>query len=189
MATVAQLEAALMKADAAGDDAAAREIAAEIKRVRAVQPSAQPKSTPVGMGTALGKGFARGLSDVSDTLVKAAANVVDRFGVSPAEAVAWAAENVSGYSKADAAKIANNLTELPNFQTIVEAGSQANKARDAAVQAERPYSYGGGRIAGQVFGTAPIPVARATPEAHRTFLQADIAKWRPLIQAAGQFAD
>ena len=38
-------------------------------------------------------------------------------------------------------------------------------------------------------GTAPIPVERATPEAHRTFWQADIAKWRPLIQAAGQFAD
>ena len=38
-------------------------------------------------------------------------------------------------------------------------------------------------------GTAPVPVARATPEAHRTFWQADIAKWRPLIQAAGQFAD
>jgi len=34
MATVAQLETALMKADAAGDDAAAREIAAEIKRTR-----------------------------------------------------------------------------------------------------------------------------------------------------------
>jgi tripartite-type tricarboxylate transporter receptor subunit TctC len=38
-------------------------------------------------------------------------------------------------------------------------------------------------------GTAPVPVARATPEAHRTFWQADIAKWRPLIEAAGQFAD
>ena len=38
-------------------------------------------------------------------------------------------------------------------------------------------------------GTAPIPVERATPEVHRTFWQADIAKWRPLIQAAGQFAD
>lgn len=129
-----------------------------LARARArVRLAAQPQSTPVGMGTALGKGFARGVSDVSDTLVKAAANVVDRFGVSPAEAVAWAAENVSGYSKADAAKIADNLTKLPNFQTIVEAGSQANKDRDKAVQAERPYSYGGGRIAGQVFGTAPIP--------------------------------
>jgi hypothetical protein len=129
-----------------------------LARARArVRLAAQPESAPVGMGTALGKGFARGLSDVSDTLVKAAANVVDRFGVSPAEAVAWAAENVSGYSKADAAKIAGNLKSLPNFQTIVEAGSQANKDRDKAVQAERPYSYGGGRIAGQVFGTAPIP--------------------------------
>jgi tripartite-type tricarboxylate transporter receptor subunit TctC len=38
-------------------------------------------------------------------------------------------------------------------------------------------------------GTAPVPVARATPEAHRSFWQGDIAKWRPLIQAAGQFAD
>jgi len=129
-----------------------------LARARArVRLAAQPKSTPVGMGTALGKGFARGLSDVSDTLVKAAAYAVDKFGFSPAEAVAWAAENVSGYSKADAAKIAGNLKSLPNFQTIVEAGSQANKDRDKAVQAERPYSYGGGRVAGQVFGTAPIP--------------------------------
>jgi tripartite-type tricarboxylate transporter receptor subunit TctC len=38
-------------------------------------------------------------------------------------------------------------------------------------------------------GTAPVPVARATPEYHRTFWQEDIAKWRPLIQAAGQYAD
>jgi tripartite-type tricarboxylate transporter receptor subunit TctC len=38
-------------------------------------------------------------------------------------------------------------------------------------------------------GTAPVPAARATPQAHREFWQADIAKWRPLIQAAGQYAD
>jgi tripartite-type tricarboxylate transporter receptor subunit TctC len=38
-------------------------------------------------------------------------------------------------------------------------------------------------------GTAPVAVERATPEVHRTFWQQDIAKWRPLIQAAGQFAD
>ena len=38
-------------------------------------------------------------------------------------------------------------------------------------------------------GTAPVAVERATPEAHRSFWQADIAKWRPMIQAAGQFAD
>ena len=38
-------------------------------------------------------------------------------------------------------------------------------------------------------GTAPVAVERATPELHRSFWQADIAKWRPLIQAAGQYAD
>jgi tripartite-type tricarboxylate transporter receptor subunit TctC len=38
-------------------------------------------------------------------------------------------------------------------------------------------------------GTAPVPVDRATPEYLRTFWQAEIQKWRPLIQAAGQYAD
>ena len=46
MATVAQLEAALMKADAAGDEAAAREIAAEIKRVRTVQSAPKQRVAP-----------------------------------------------------------------------------------------------------------------------------------------------
>lgn len=45
MATVAQLEAALMKADAAGDEAAAREIAAEIKRARTAKPAKQAPRT------------------------------------------------------------------------------------------------------------------------------------------------
>ncbi|QYU70761.1 hypothetical protein J4558_11880 [Leptolyngbya sp. 15MV] len=38
-------------------------------------------------------------------------------------------------------------------------------------------------------GTAPVAAARATPDYHRTFWQQDIQKWRPLIQAAGQYAD
>jgi tripartite-type tricarboxylate transporter receptor subunit TctC len=38
-------------------------------------------------------------------------------------------------------------------------------------------------------GTAPVRAERATPEAHKTFWEQDIAKWRPLIQAAGQYAD
>jgi tripartite-type tricarboxylate transporter receptor subunit TctC len=38
-------------------------------------------------------------------------------------------------------------------------------------------------------GTTPVAAARATPEYHRTFWQQDIQKWRPLIQAAGQYAD
>ena len=38
-------------------------------------------------------------------------------------------------------------------------------------------------------GTAPVAAEMATPEAHRRFWMADIAKWRPIIQAAGQYAD
>jgi hypothetical protein len=51
MATVAQLEAALMKADAAGDEAAAREIAAEIKRTRsrAAAPAKAPRTRGTGI--------------------------------------------------------------------------------------------------------------------------------------------
>jgi tripartite-type tricarboxylate transporter receptor subunit TctC len=38
-------------------------------------------------------------------------------------------------------------------------------------------------------GTAPEPQDRATPAAHRAFWQAELAKWRPVLQAAGQYAD
>jgi tripartite-type tricarboxylate transporter receptor subunit TctC len=38
-------------------------------------------------------------------------------------------------------------------------------------------------------GTTPVAQDRATPEALREFWIAYIAKWRPLIQAAGQYAD
>ncbi|WP_027283506.1 tripartite tricarboxylate transporter substrate binding protein BugD [Rubritepida flocculans] len=38
-------------------------------------------------------------------------------------------------------------------------------------------------------GTAPVEQDKATPAAHRRFWEADVARWRPIIQAAGQFAD
>ena len=38
-------------------------------------------------------------------------------------------------------------------------------------------------------GTAPVSQEQATPAVHRAYWQADIAKWRPIIQAAGQYAD
>ena len=37
--------------------------------------------------------------------------------------------------------------------------------------------------------TAPVPLDRATSAYHRQFLAAEVARWRPLIQAAGSFAD
>ncbi|RAI57738.1 tripartite tricarboxylate transporter substrate-binding protein [Roseicella frigidaeris] len=38
-------------------------------------------------------------------------------------------------------------------------------------------------------GTTPVAQEMATPAAHRKFWLADIAKWKPIIQAAGQYAD
>ncbi len=35
----------------------------------------------------------------------------------------------------------------------------------------------------------PEPLERVTPEAHRAHLVAEIERWRPILQAAGQFAD
>jgi tripartite-type tricarboxylate transporter receptor subunit TctC len=38
-------------------------------------------------------------------------------------------------------------------------------------------------------GTAPVSQQDATPEEHQRFWTADIAKWKPVIEATGQYAD
>ncbi|MCC7283292.1 MAG: tripartite tricarboxylate transporter substrate binding protein BugD [Acetobacteraceae bacterium] len=38
-------------------------------------------------------------------------------------------------------------------------------------------------------GLTPEPQERATPAAHRAFWEAEVAKWRPVLQSAGQYAD
>jgi tripartite-type tricarboxylate transporter receptor subunit TctC len=38
-------------------------------------------------------------------------------------------------------------------------------------------------------GTAPSPEADATPEALKKKLESEIARWKPIIDAAGQYAD
>lgn len=38
-------------------------------------------------------------------------------------------------------------------------------------------------------GTEPVPEAKATPDAHRAFLKAEIDKWSPIIKKAGVYAD
>ena len=38
-------------------------------------------------------------------------------------------------------------------------------------------------------GTAPSPEADATPAALKAKLEAEIARWKPVIEAAGQYAD
>ena len=61
-----------------------------------------------------------------------------------------------------------------------------------------PFAAGGptdtvGRLIAEAMsrdlGTEPVPAEPATPAFHRSFWQADIATWRPIIQAASAFAD
>lgn len=122
------------------------------KSARAATPPQQQN----GRASSFGAGFFSGVSDVSNTIVSAAANLVDRTGITPANAVAWAAKNVGGYSDAESAKIARNLSSLPNFQTVVNAGAKANQQRTAANNQAHPNWFAGGQIAGQTFATAPV---------------------------------
>jgi|GEM_PF-3151783 len=48
--------------------------------------------------------------------------------------------------------------------------------------------YGGSADA-QEMGTAPVPAAQAMAAYHRQFWAADIARWRPVIEAASAYAD
>ncbi|WBV43776.1 tripartite tricarboxylate transporter substrate-binding protein [Pseudoroseomonas cervicalis] len=112
----------------------------------------------------------------------------------------------AGAVRAFAVTTAERLPSLPDLPTATEAGlpgmevtvwhglyspkgtpaeinTRLSRALQAALRDERLVQ----RFAD--LGTAPVSQEEATPEAHRAFWQADIAKWRPVIQAAGQYAD
>ncbi|RYH13933.1 MAG: tripartite tricarboxylate transporter substrate binding protein BugD [Alphaproteobacteria bacterium] len=84
---------------------------------------------------------------------------------------------------------------LPDFQVSVWHGLYAPKGTPAAVvqrlsQALQVALRDPKLVARfSDLGTTPVTQAQATPEAHRAFWMADIAKWKPIIQAAGQYAD
>ncbi len=84
---------------------------------------------------------------------------------------------------------------LPEFEVSVWHGLYAPKGTPAEIQQRLSRALQAAlrdeKLAARFadLGTAPVAQDRATPEAHRRFWQADIAKWRPIIQAAGQFAD
>lgn len=156
MPTIQQLEQALIKADAAGDEAAARQIAAEIRRQR--QRQRQAPQRPVSRTRAFGAGLVSGFEGVSNTIVAIAGDIVDKFDVTPAEAVGWAAENLSGYSPAEARRIANNLSGLPGFGDIVRAGAERRQERFDPIRGQRPNVFTAGEIGGEIGGAAPLVV-------------------------------
>ncbi len=78
---------------------------------------------------------------------------------------------------------------LPGFEVSVWHGLYAPRGTPAPIVERLNRALVAALQDATIARRAPVPVARATPQVHREFWQADIAKWRPLIQAAGQFAD
>ncbi|HEY8613848.1 MAG TPA: tripartite tricarboxylate transporter substrate binding protein BugD [Roseomonas sp.] len=84
---------------------------------------------------------------------------------------------------------------LPGFEVSVWHGLYAPKGTDAAIlnrlSRALQVALRDERLVARFseLGTTPVSQEQATPEFHRRYWQADIAKWRPIIQAAGQYAD
>jgi hypothetical protein len=137
------------------------QIRAEILRQfpEAGQPPKPKKEKPVGRTKAIGAGFVSGFENVSNTIAAIAGDIADKFDVTPAEAVGWAAENLSGYSPAEAKRIAKNLSGLPGFGDIVRAGAERRQERFAPIREQRPNAFAAGQIGGEIAGTAPIIAA------------------------------
>ena len=84
---------------------------------------------------------------------------------------------------------------IPGFEVSVWHGLYAPKgtpkpvitALTAALQAALRDANVKQRFA--ELGTEPVPENRATPDALREHLKAEIAKWGPIIKAAGVYAD
>jgi len=112
----------------------------------------------------------------------------------------------SGSIRAYAVTVPQRLAALPDLPTTAEVGmpdlavtiwhglyaprntpapviERLSRALQAALRDEKVVA----RFA--ELGTTPEPQERATPEAHRAHWMAEIAKWRPVLQAANQFAD
>jgi hypothetical protein len=61
-------------------------------------------------------------------LVATVADLADKYGLTPADATAWVAQNVAGYSPQQAAQIRKNLSGMSN-RAMVNAGAASNEAR------------------------------------------------------------
>ena len=125
MADVAQLEAALVKADAAGDIEGARILAGEVRKLRSAPPAKFDSAADAHNRVAdVGKGLLSGAADIGNTLI-----------------------NASSFIPRKLTSLAGNDT-LENLNNEREAGlKQFNQENDSA-----PFSLG--RIASNIAGTA-----------------------------------
>ena len=140
-----------------------------------------------------------GSADVHGQLSAARARLI---GLTPGRAPQIAGGKVHALAVASAQR----LPQLPDVPTAAEAGlpgfevtiwhglyapkgtpptiiTRANQALRASLADQRVI-----RRLGEL-GASPEPMERVTPAAHRAYLVSEIARWRPLLQAAGEYAD
>lgn len=84
---------------------------------------------------------------------------------------------------------------LPGFEVGIWHGVYAPRGTPAPIVARLNQALRAAlkdaRVVGRLneLGSPPEPESRQTPEVHRAHLAAEIERWRPILQAAGQFAD
>ncbi len=112
----------------------------------------------------------------------------------------------SGKIKAYAVTTRSRIADLPDLPTLAEVGLEGFETTvwhgvyaPAGVPQEVVDKVGGAlrtalqdqkvidRLAG--LATTPVPPDRVTPEALKATIEAENAKWRPLVEAAGVYAD
>lgn len=135
MATIDQLSAALVKADAAGDIEGARMLAGEIRKMReTAQPALKAPAEEKSMLGALGGAIGQGVGNVALGAQNLVGMGLEKLG----------ADQVGQWLQKDAAQGKANLqSEIQPYEE------------------QYPMTVGGGRLAGEVIGTLPVGGALA----------------------------
>lgn len=111
-------------------------------------------------------------------LVGAAADLADKYGITPANAVAWIAKNIEGRSPQEVARIRRNLQPLGSNRAIVEAGVRSNEDR---------FRQAGGRGARKP-DDVQMPVRLGAAAYKPTAVPAAVARETPgALRAVGQY--
>jgi hypothetical protein len=114
----------------------------------------------------------------SNDVVAAAADLADKYGLTPADAAAWVARNIEGRSPQEVERIRRNLRPLGSNRAIVEAGAASNENR---------FRRAGGRGARKPEEVmAPVRLAAATYRPGDV-PRAVVSETPGALRAAGQY--
>lgn len=117
------------------------------------------RTEAVGLGLRQGVLQDTGVQGVANFASQLIADAADRFGFTPANATAWVAENILGYSREEADAMRRNLnrSDIGSFGDVVSAGAEylENNPNVAAAQQQRANAFAVGRGAGHLAVAVP----------------------------------